>query len=748
MTPLMTLSLIGRLLTAADDAAPAPAGGEDLEALLQQTVVTGATKSAEVSSVAPATVTVITAESLNQYGIHSLDEALNFLSLGMVTQNPLHSVDIGARGVLLTGDFGNHVLLLLNGQTLNEQWDGTAYFERGAAIPWELVDHIEVIVGPGSVLYGSNAMFGVINVVTKRARDYGKVLATVDMQGSAPVDADGNVTLRNLGNGGGSVRAALGGATTFSLLGQEAEVIAQLEYFTGSGPKFTFGPQTYGDDAVTQAPKNFGPKSIAPGVWGGLAEQSYATQVPAGHVRLVVGDFSAEVRAASYWRTTPYINQFNVFAGDFDDPNTGELDRFINLDVRYRRRVTSWLGLSAELYGGLYDYRQDLYTSAAEDCAEGQDGCYRVARGFSKWLGLQLQGTADWASDGRWVTLLGVDGRLRNVGGSFDSANSDGTQPIQLSAYDRVEQVLGVYLQQELKPWRWLSANIGGRLDVDSRFGAKLSPRAAIAATAPWSGTFKVSYAEAFRAPTAYELYYSDGANQISPAGLKPETVRSGELSYEQRVGLHRVMIGGFISRWEQMVLLDDATQEEIDAAVAAGQLRDGASDISRYRNVSTIINYGGNLAAEGSIANRLRYGLNVTLARSQRLQADGTSLPLTVAPQLFGNARLAYDFGSDLPTLAAVVFFAGPRPVDRAFDGGWAGVPYAPPQVDLKVTLSGAVPKASFLSYRLGVTYAFGARSAYVAGPLQAGSDDYPTPQLAPVDRLQIGLQLVARWP
>ena len=80
---------------------------------------------------APAVSTTISAEDLRRYGIRSLDEAINYLSLGMITENPLHSVDIGARGVLLTADFGNHVLLLIDGHVVNEQWDGTAYFERG-----------------------------------------------------------------------------------------------------------------------------------------------------------------------------------------------------------------------------------------------------------------------------------------------------------------------------------------------------------------------------------------------------------------------------------------------------------------------------------------------------------------------------------------------------------------------------------------------------------------------------------------
>ncbi len=732
---------------AAPEADDAPQNVDDLEALLQQTVVTGATKSAQISSVAPATVTVISAEALNQFGIHSLDEALNFLSLGMVTQNPLHSVDIGSRGVLLTGDFGNHVLLLLNGQTLNEQWDGTAYFERGAAIPWELVDHIEVIVGPGSVLYGSNAMLGVINVVTRRAKDYPTLLGTVDLSGSAPVDANGNVDLRRPERGGGSFRIAAGGAARFHLLGKEGEVIGQVEWYRGDGPAFTFAQQNHGDDTVTGAPKNFGPQA-APGIWGGVARNSYATDVPAGHVRLVLGDFTAELRAASYWRSTPYVNGFNQFYSDFDDGKSGERDRFLNLDLRWRREVAAWLAVSAQLYGALYDYRQDMFTSAAEDCADGQYGCHRIATGESKWAGLQLQATADWAADGRWVTLLGVDGRLREVGGSYVIDGLDGTGTVELSHYSHLEQVLGVYLQQEARPWRWLSLNVGGRLDVDSRFGARLSPRAAVAVHLPWDGTLKLLYAEAFRAPTAYELYYADGTTQIPAAGLRPETVRSGEVSYEQRVGLHRFLVGAFAARWEQMVLLEQASDEQLAAARSAGQLEGAAPEALIYANASTILNVGGNVGVEGSfLSNRVRYGLNFTVAHTQRMLASGEGQALTVAPQAFGNARLAYDFGERRPTLGLIAFFAAPRPVDRAFDGDWASTPMAPAQLDLRLTVSGPLPWAP-LSYRVSATYAFGAYSPYVAGPLQAASAEQSMPQLAPVDRLQLGLQLVARWP
>jgi len=129
--------------------AAARAGGtDDLEALLEESVVSSASRTLGTQSTAPATSATISAEELRRHGIQSLDQALNYLGLGLVTQNPLHSVDIGARGVLFTADFGNHVLLLVDGHAVNEPWDYTAYFERGAAIPMEIVDHIEVILGP------------------------------------------------------------------------------------------------------------------------------------------------------------------------------------------------------------------------------------------------------------------------------------------------------------------------------------------------------------------------------------------------------------------------------------------------------------------------------------------------------------------------------------------------------------------------------------------------------------------------
>ena len=195
---------------------------DELESLLSQNVVTTASTEAETASSAPATSVTLTAEDLRVYGIRSIDEAINFLALGVVTTDTLRAPDIGARGVLVPGDNGKHFLLLVNGHAVNDPLYGAARFDQGAGIPLDVIDRIEVIVGPGSVLYGSNAMFGTVNVVTKRAKDYEG--ARVIVESALPI----------------SVRAAAGAGTTFTLFGLPAEIVTQLEYYKQDGPHFFF----------------------------------------------------------------------------------------------------------------------------------------------------------------------------------------------------------------------------------------------------------------------------------------------------------------------------------------------------------------------------------------------------------------------------------------------------------------------------------------------------------------------------
>ena len=78
---------------------------------------------------------------------------------------------IGVRGILRPTDYNTLVLILIDGHRLNENvYDGT-YVDGEFPVDIDLFDRVEIIRGPGSSLYGTDAFFAVINIITKRGRD-------------------------------------------------------------------------------------------------------------------------------------------------------------------------------------------------------------------------------------------------------------------------------------------------------------------------------------------------------------------------------------------------------------------------------------------------------------------------------------------------------------------------------------------------------------------------------------------------
>ncbi|HEY3494032.1 MAG TPA: TonB-dependent receptor plug domain-containing protein [Polyangiaceae bacterium] len=703
----------------------------ELDELLGQAIVSTPSKGSETDTTAPATSTVITADELRRYGIRTLDEAINYLSLGMMTSTSLHANEIGARGVQIYGDYGNHVLLLIDGHAQNEPWNGTAYFDRGAGVPFEMIDHIEVMLGPGSVLYGSQAMLGVINIVTKRAKDFqgARVIAETD---TAFSDGGG-------GTPGFGYRLGAGYGREFSIGSSPSEFTLGLEYYKNEGPNWQVGPQYYGEDYVTYAPKNFGPRA-QPGVWGGQIKDADYVEVPAAYARFSTGDFRASLRASAFRRSMVYADGLAGSTGDFDDPYNREIDRFANLDLSQRIPVSSSVELVAHAYGDLYDYRWYNRSSAAEDCPYGYlEGCDRFLEGVGRSLGGELRAQFQWPVL-RASTLLGVDGKVRDV---HDNATIEGAigDPVAPLGGERVDGLIAPYIAQTFGPWRWLDLNLGLRLDHDTRFGNKLSPRTALGVV-PWeAGRIKLIYAEAFRGPSAYELTYSDPNWQIPASDLGPESVRSAEASFEQRFGKHRLLFGVFRSWWSGLVGSRRLTGPELEAAIAAGQLTEGLEEGYVRANLGQIDNYGLNAGYEGAAdKGRLRFGLNYTAATTRMDPGDGSgSLPIIVAPQTFGNARIAYDLPQALPTLGLAARFSDSRLANRYYDGAFEPKPIAPPLFAFRLTASGEIPELERLRYRVGGEYSFAKGEPYTVGGGLYGNANVTQGELAHVRRAQL---------
>ncbi len=700
----------------------------ELEGLLDTSVVSAPSKSPESVSLAPATLIVLTADDLKRYGIRTLDEAINFLGRGMLVEKRFQTGEVGSRGVLLTSDFGSHVLLMIDGHVMNEQWAATAYFDRGATIPFELIDHIELVLGPGSVLYGSNAMLGIVHVVTKHAKDFQGVHVFADSVASATAP-------------GFSWRAAAGVGEQFTLGETPGEVVFEAEYFQQDGPTFDFGPQDYGPDLVTGYPRDFDvsprDRKYPPGVWGGRGNDAYYTRAPAAYLKLRLGQFELGARAAIYERSDP------TNSGNFDDPDSKETDRWVQLDLKHTLSASAVVHLSTRLYADLYDYDQDWTSTGADDCLVGQDaGCLWRLRGAASSAGLEPQLTLDWLEDGRFVTLFGLDGRVKGIRSDVNYYdNVTGLSPGATGDYSPTEKALAVYLQQTFWLTPGLGVNAGARLDIDERFGAAMLPRAAVV-WMPWrGGTLKGIYSEAFRAPSAFDVYYGDPTTQI-PGGpdLRPEGVRSGELSFEQRAGTQTLELSAFYSRWRDLLLGMPAPPESIADAQAKSEIF--YDEAFQIQNVSRIESVGAELGYRGSsFAGRLSYGASVSEAFARRSEPGSAPALLAVMPRVFGNARVAYDLGGRLPTLALAARFVPERPLSEyPSDTGSFARAFA----EVRAAVSGPIA-SSGLSYTVTATYVSAKASAYSIGrgPLPSGELE-----LAPNDRFRLGAGLAYSLP
>ncbi len=175
---------------------------QDIETLWDIEVTT-ASKQEEKISDAPGIITVVTKEEIEGFGGTSLWDVLNRVTSMYMIHAGIYMWNLGSMRGQNIFVFDNHVLILLNGRPLRDGISGGLNSVFYNSFPLEGIDHIEIIRGPGSVLYGTNAYSGVINIITKKAKEktsmeasatYGSFnTASVNVGGGVHVNEDLNI---------------------------------------------------------------------------------------------------------------------------------------------------------------------------------------------------------------------------------------------------------------------------------------------------------------------------------------------------------------------------------------------------------------------------------------------------------------------------------------------------------------------------------------------------------------------------
>jgi outer membrane cobalamin receptor len=448
-----------------------------LEQLLDVTII-GASKYEQKQGEAAAAVSVITRQEIQGFGWRTLAEALASLP-GVSATYDRHITYIGSRGFGLPGDFDTRVLVMVDGNRVNDPTFDGGRFGREFPIDMDLIERIEYIPGPGGAVYGQNAMLGVVNVITRRGAGLAGAELAVAYQDPQAL-REGRASWGKALDDGTDVMVSISGAQAggedrFYRYG--ASGIAGVAYdLDGERDRQFF------------ARINHGPWTL---------EEAYGWRRkddPTGAF------FSDPLRSGQFFNNHLALTQLQYEQGIADDS--------LHVSVR--------LFNGAMRGGAQLSYADTLFHADTQ----------------SRWRGGELR-LLSTALAGHKL-MVGIEGQ-DNVRSDqlAPSITAPGTYVVISNPGYRV----GIYAQDEWRITGALAATLGLRVDNNEETGTQSSPRLALIWQGTPATTFKVLYGRAYRAPNGYERDYADGATQVANPTLRGERIDTLELVADQRIG-------------------------------------------------------------------------------------------------------------------------------------------------------------------------------------------------------------------
>jgi outer membrane receptor for ferrienterochelin and colicins len=464
--------------------------------------IVAATKNLESAAQVPASVTVLTADEIAAFGWTTLAEALAGVH-GTFSSNDRIYESVGFRGFSPPGDYTNRVLVLVDGHPINDVLTGQGYVGHDLDVDLATVDRIEIVRGPGSVLYGTGALFGVINVVTRRPLPggHGAVEGTT-----------------------GTLGTAMGRATA-SAAGPRAELVLSAA-----------GMRQLGDRSF---------------LWDDGRVAARADLETARHLDLGarLGDF----RLRAGWNDREKVVPTGAFRTT-PGPGTDYRDRRAYAELRFDRTFGG-LQLAAR---GAYDqshfhgtYRSD----PADPSAVVPDDLFTA-----RWVTGELRLGLPPLLRQRLTAGVEVQDQFRlELGGPSQAAQ-------QQAGADQV-LVLSAYLEDHWEVGSRLRLDAGLRADrYDSGLGTTISPRLAVIARPYQGGNTKLFVGRAFRAPSPYERFYNDAGFSQDPAGpLHHERLLSADLEHTHTAAEDVVLVGTlFAAQVRDLIELAPASRPDV----------------------------------------------------------------------------------------------------------------------------------------------------------------------------------------
>lgn len=433
--------------------------------------VTTASKFSQTLREAPSAVTVISADDIRAYGHRTLADVLRSIP-GLYVSNDRDYSYISARGFSRPGDYNSRLLLLVDGHRLNEGIYDSALVGTEFILDVDLIERVEFAPGPGSAIYGGNAFFGVINVITRKGRNIG---GTEIAASAASYQT-------------GSVRVTYGQRAANGL-----EVLLSASALGSNGQNLYFP-----EYAATN-------NGVAENLDGDRNKQFFG--------KFSYGSWSLETGYSSRTKDIPTAAFFQVF----NQPGARTTDNQFFTNLRYETALTPTLELQANAGYGRYTYDgQYMYGWTNRDHSLGD------------WWSTELR-LLSRAFSGHKL-LVGGEYR-RDL--HRDQENYD-LDPYFVNLHDnRSRRAYALYVQDEWALTGSTLVNLGVRHDGSDTDESATNPRFALIQKFSTGTTGKLLYGSAFRSPNVYEKYYVTGIAYKQSPDLASETINTLELVLE-----------------------------------------------------------------------------------------------------------------------------------------------------------------------------------------------------------------------
>ncbi|MGN6375643.1 MAG: TonB-dependent receptor plug domain-containing protein [Sphingomonas sp.] len=353
----------------------------------------------------------------------------------------------------LRGAEGDQTVIVLDGVKLSDPASPDGSFNMGNLLTGDAA-RIEVLRGPQSTLWGSQAIAGVVNIVT--------ALPTAPLQGTMDIEGGSRRTV--------DARAGLGG--------KEGRVTWRL------------AGETFATDGISALDPRF----------GGRERDGYTNQSASGRVEIALTDvLSADLRGFySHGRTDIDGNDPFTFAA-IDTPELEVNDQWLG-----------YAGLNAGLFGGRLRNRIGYsYTDTRRRNVDPRivDGDETTFRSNGRTHRIDYEGTLALARG--WTAVFGVEherSRFRSISPQYQSDLDEGHATLT-----------DEYLQLNAEVIDGLTLTGGVRHDDYRSYGSRFLFSGGAAWKLPTGTVLRARYGEGFKAPSLYQLYSQYGNDALEP---------------------------------------------------------------------------------------------------------------------------------------------------------------------------------------------------------------------------------------